>query len=79
MTNSQTKEDNMNGEMRLATLRRELGEDILNSHVNEKFNSTESEVDAEGSMWISNPQVGHWASDDKINEFLDWLDNELAN
>lgn len=63
-------------EMRLAAIRREIGPEALNGHVNEKFNSTESEVDADGSMWICNPQSGHWADADKINDFLDWLDNQ---
>ena len=60
-------------EAHLAQIRRELGEEILTGLVNEKFNSTESEIDVDGSLWICNPQSGHWADAEKLESFIEWL------
>lgn len=60
-------------EARLAQARRELGSEVLNGFANEMLNSTESEIDEEGSLWICSPQSGHWADAEKLEEFIEWM------
>jgi hypothetical protein len=33
-------------------------------------------VDADGSVWICNPQVGHYLSDAEILDFLAWVEKQ---
>jgi hypothetical protein len=47
-------------------MRRESTPEYLNAEINELLNSTESEVDEDGSVWICNPQTGHWASETEL-------------
>lgn len=39
-----------------------------------EFNNTaDNDIDAEGNVWVSNPQVGHWLNDDHLIEFAEFL------
>lgn len=40
--------------------------------VTEWCNASEVEVDDKGDIWIANPQRGHWLSDERKAEFVDW-------
>lgn len=36
-------------------------------------NTTENEIAEDGSVWVANPQVGHWLNDDAMIEFAIFL------
>lgn len=36
-------------------------------------NTTENEISEDGSVWVANPQVGHWLNDDAMIEFAQFL------
>lgn len=40
--------------------------------VTEWCNASEVSVDDEGDIWIANPQTGHWLSDERKAEFVEW-------
>jgi hypothetical protein len=54
-----------------AQMRRECGAEALNARINDILNSTESDVDESGSVWICNPQTGHWAGEDEIADLAE--------
>jgi hypothetical protein len=41
--------------------------------VTEWCNASEVSVDDEGDIWIANPQTGHWLSEKRKAEFVDWV------
>ena len=41
-------------------------------------NTTDNDVGTDGSIWVANPQVGHWLKDEQLIEFANFLANEAA-
>lgn len=39
-------------------------------------NCHEVDIGEDGRIWIAHPQKGHWLSDDKLVEFLDWCEHQ---
>ena len=40
--------------------------DLLIDGIKHLYNCQEADVDAEGDVWIANPQQGHWLDDDGL-------------
>ncbi len=36
-------------------------------------NTTDNDIDAEGNVWVANPQNGHWLDDDRLIEFARFM------
>jgi len=36
-------------------------------------NTTDNDIDADGDVWVANPQTGHWLNDDRLIEFAVFL------
>lgn len=51
---------------------RTASRDELLEAVREKFDCREADVDAQGDIWIADPECGHWLSDDHLVEFVGW-------
>ena len=51
---------------------RAASRDELIKAVREKFDCREADVDAQGDIWIADPQRGHWLSDDHLVELVEW-------
>lgn len=39
-------------------------------------NCEEASIDADGDIWISGPQSGHWMTEDELSRFADTLDSQ---
>jgi hypothetical protein len=39
-------------------------------------NCREVDIGDDGRIWIANPHSGHWLSDEKLVEFLNWCDKQ---
>ncbi|MCC6775658.1 MAG: hypothetical protein IT537_03320 [Hyphomicrobiales bacterium] len=37
-------------------------------------NCREADVSPDGNIWIAGPQRGHWLSDDKLVQFINWTE-----
>lgn len=48
--------------------------DDASSLVMEWANCAEAEIDDAGDIWISNPQRGHWLSEDDKATFVAWCE-----
>ncbi len=44
--------------------------------VTEWCNASEVEVDDKGDIWIANPQRGHWLSEKRKAEFVEWCNRQ---
>jgi len=42
--------------------------------VNEWANCSDGMADAEGDIWLENPQGGHWVDGDRIADFVGWFE-----
>lgn len=49
------------------------GEESIADAVTECFNCAEAEVKNDGSIWIANPQQGHWLTDDETSSFVGFM------
>jgi hypothetical protein len=47
-------------------------EEILGKIV-EWNNTTANDIDAEGDVFVANPQAGHWLNDERLIEFANFL------
>jgi hypothetical protein len=45
---------------------------MLENLVTEWCNASEVEIGEQGDIWIANPQRGHWPSDERKREFVEW-------
>lgn len=45
------------------------GRDAVLGEVVQFRNTTENDIDAEGDVWVCNPQSGHWLNDEALIEF----------
>lgn len=36
-------------------------------------NTTDNDISEDGSVWVSNPQTGHWLGEDKLISFAEFL------
>jgi hypothetical protein len=46
----------------------------LTDLVMEKWNCYDVSFDADGDIWIADPQQGHWLSDADLQETVDWIE-----
>ena len=49
------------------------GRDEILGKIVEWNNTTANDINAEGDVWVSNPQAGHWLNDDRLIEFAVFL------
>jgi hypothetical protein len=49
------------------------GLDEVLAAITEWNNTTENEITEAGDIWVSNPQSGHWLSEDHLIEFAEFL------
>lgn len=47
-------------------------------YVMEWANCREASIAESGDIWIADPQVGHWLSDDELATFIDWCENSFG-
>lgn len=53
------------------------GQDEVSKMITRWCNARIVMFDADGSIWIEDPQTGHWLSDDQVGEFLIWSDDQF--
>ena len=56
----------------ILSIKSTLDDVTIEALVTEWCNAAEVEVDDKGDIWIANPQSGHWLSDEKKTEFVEW-------
>lgn len=49
------------------------GRDEIMDAIVQFNNTTENDVSDDGSVWVCNPQRGHWLDDDRIIEFAKFI------
>lgn len=49
------------------------GRDAVLMALGQWANATECDIDAEGDVWVCNPQAGHWLDETKLAEFAKFL------
>jgi hypothetical protein len=49
------------------------GRDEILGKIVEWNNTTANDIDAEGDVFVANPQAGHWLNDDRLIEFAIFL------
>jgi len=45
--------------------------------VTECFNCHEADIDAEGDIWIANPQTGHWLKEHELESLVKFVEARL--
>ncbi|HFL6170866.1 TPA: hypothetical protein ACPIDV_000461 [Pseudomonas aeruginosa] len=45
--------------------------------IREWLNCEVAEVDSSGDVWVATPMVGHWLSDERKAEFIEWRNSRL--
>lgn len=50
-----------------------VGRDKILGEIVQWNNTTDNDIDAEGNVWVANPQTGHWLNDDHLIEFAIFL------
>lgn len=49
------------------------GRDEILDKIAQWNNTTDNDIDADGNVWVANPQTGHWLDDDHLIEFAAFL------
>lgn len=49
------------------------GRDEILGEIVQWNNTTENDIDANGNVWVANPQTGHWLNEDHLIEFATFL------
>lgn len=49
------------------------GRDEVMDAIMQYNNTTDNNIGEDGRIWVSNPQLGHWLSDDHLIEFANFL------
>lgn len=49
------------------------GRDEILDEIVQWNNTTDNDIDADGNVWVANPQTGHWLNDDHLIEFAAFL------
>jgi hypothetical protein len=52
-------------------------EEILGKIV-EWNNTSDNDIDADGHVWVANPQTGHWLNDDRLIELAVFLSQPIT-
>lgn len=49
------------------------GRDEILDEIVQWNNTTDNDIDADGNVWVADPQTGHWLDDDRLIEFAAFL------
>ncbi len=52
------------------------GRDAILGKIVQWNNTDDNDIDDDGDVWVSNPQTGHWISEDRLIEFATFLRGE---
>ncbi len=50
---------------------------VTAEQVRECFNCSEAEIDADGDVWIANPQTGHWLKEDELAKLAKFFEAKI--
>jgi hypothetical protein len=58
---------------RILTVIDNIGREDVLIEIVQWNNTVENDIDADGDIWVSNPQTGHWLDADRLIEFAAFL------